>query len=41
MGTTRNDTASREIDEKIENLGDWRGETLAWVRKLIPTLSKR
>jgi hypothetical protein len=29
------ESASRLIDEKIANLGDWRGETLARVRKLI------
>jgi hypothetical protein len=27
--------ASRAISEKIKELGDWRGETLAWVRRLI------
>src|SRR5262245_47686159 len=27
--------ASQEIDERIEALGDWRGETLARVRALI------
>ena len=27
--------ASREIDKRIEQLGDWRGETLARVRALI------
>jgi hypothetical protein len=27
--------ASRKIDERIEELGDWRGEALARVRKLI------
>ena len=26
---------SQLIDAKIKKLGDWRGETLAWVRKLI------
>lgn len=29
------ESASTFIDEKIEKLGDWRGETLAYVRKLI------
>jgi hypothetical protein len=29
------ESPSQLIDEKIENLGDWRGETLAHVRKLI------
>jgi len=28
-------TASESITKKIEELGDWRGETLARVRKLI------
>ena len=27
--------ASRAIAKRIEELGDWRGETLAWVRQLI------
>ena len=27
--------ASRAITKRIEELGDWRGETLAWVRQLI------
>src|SRR5215218_9323106 len=26
---------SQLIDAKIEELGDWRGETLAWVRSLV------
>jgi len=29
------DTASTNIDKRIETLGDWRGETLAHMRKLI------
>jgi hypothetical protein len=29
------ETASLMISERIENLGDWRGETLARMRKLI------
>ena len=29
------ESASEFIDEKIKELGDWRGETLAWVRQLI------
>lgn len=34
--TTRNDDSpSRLIDEKIKKLNDWRGETLARVRKII------
>jgi hypothetical protein len=28
-------TASENITQRIEDLGDWRGETLAWVRGLI------
>jgi hypothetical protein len=28
-------TASESISNRIEELGDWRGETLAWVRGLI------
>ena len=28
-------TASELIDDRIEELGDWRGKTLARVRKLI------
>ena len=27
--------ASKKITKKIQELGDWRGETLAWVRQLI------
>ncbi len=27
-------TSSQLIDGRIKELGDWRGETLAWVRKL-------
>ena len=27
--------ASKKITKRIEELGDWRGETLAWVRELI------
>jgi hypothetical protein len=29
------ESASALIDEKIKELGDWRGETLAYVRQLI------
>ena len=29
------ESASTQIDEKIKQLGDWRGHTLAKVRKLI------
>jgi hypothetical protein len=28
-------TASKNITKRIEELGDWRGETLAWARRLI------
>src|ERR1700731_4222686 len=28
-------SASQLIDGRIKELGDWRGETLAWVRRLI------
>ena len=27
--------ASKNITKRIKELGDWRGETLAWVRRLI------
>ena len=27
--------ASKNITKKLRELGDWRGETLAWVRRLI------
>ena len=27
--------ASKNITKRIQELGDWRGETLAWVRQLI------
>lgn len=29
------DVAAQKITERIDELGDWRGETLAWVRQLI------
>ena len=32
---TAGDSPSRLIDARIRELGDWRGETLAWVRELI------
>jgi len=31
----RGDSSSRLIDARIEELGDWRGETLARIRSLI------
>lgn len=33
--STPTQSASRRIDEKIEQLGDWRGKTFAKVRKII------
>jgi hypothetical protein len=33
--TTQGDSSSRLIDARIEELGDWRGRTLARVRALI------
>ncbi len=33
--TTAPDSASAHIDEKIKELGDWRGKTLARVRKIL------
>ena len=33
--TTPEKSASALIDEKIEELGDWRGKTLARVRKIV------
>ncbi len=32
---TEREAASRSITARIDELGDWRGETLAWVRGLI------
>ena len=29
------ESASARIDERIEHLGDWRGQTLAHLRQLI------
>jgi hypothetical protein len=34
-GSQEEKSPSRQIDEKIEELGDWRGETLSRVRELI------
>ena len=34
-GNPDNETASVNITKRIKDLGDWRGETLAHVRKLI------
>jgi hypothetical protein len=35
LGSTESKSASKLIDERIAELGDWRGETLAKMRKLI------
>ena len=35
VGDTETQSPSQEIDAKIEELGDWRGEALAKVRQLI------
>jgi hypothetical protein len=35
MKKAREDSPSRRIDARIEELGDWRGETLSRVRELI------
>jgi hypothetical protein len=34
-GSTKEQPASAEIDERIAELGDWRGEALTRMRKLI------
>jgi hypothetical protein len=34
-GSTEGQSASERIDQRIAELGDWRGETLARMRKLI------
>lgn len=34
-GSSNGSTAAQRIDRKIESLGDWRGERLAEIRKLI------
>ena len=34
-GSTEGRSASERIDERIAELGDWRGETLSRMRKLI------
>lgn len=34
-GAPDSSAASASITQRIEELGDWRGETLAWVRRLI------
>ena len=33
--TPNSAAASKNIAKRIKDLGDWRGETLAWVRRLI------
>ena len=34
-GSTQDQSASEQIDKRIAELGDWRGETLSRMRKLI------
>ena len=34
-GSTEDRSASEQIDERIAELGDWRGETLSRMRKLV------
>ena len=34
-GAPNSSAASKKITKRIQELGDWRGETLAWVRQLI------
>jgi hypothetical protein len=34
-GEKNGESPSKLIDARIAELGDWRGETLAWIRKLI------
>jgi len=34
-GSTKGQSASELIDERVAELGDWRGETLSRMRKLI------
>src|SRR5213080_4818471 len=34
-GSTEGQSASEQIDKRISELGDWRGETLSRMRKLI------
>jgi hypothetical protein len=35
MGSKNDESAAQEVDARIEELGDWRGEMLARVRALI------
>ena len=35
MSNPNSAAASKNITKRIQELGDWRGETLAWVRRLI------
>jgi len=35
LGSTEGESASEPIDKRIAELGDWRGETLSRMRKLI------
>jgi hypothetical protein len=35
MGSKKDESPAQEVDARIEELGDWRGETLSRVRALI------
>jgi hypothetical protein len=35
IGQLKGESPSQLIDAKIKELGDWRGETLSWIRVLI------
>jgi len=35
IGQPKGESLSQLIDAKIKDLGDWRGETLSWIRALI------
>jgi len=39
MSAKKEDSPSHLIDARIKALGDWRGETLARLRKLIKKLA--
>jgi hypothetical protein len=34
-GTEKSESPSKLIDARIEELGDWRGEMLSWLRALV------
>ena len=38
-GRPNDEAASANITNRIQKLADWRGETLAYVRQLIPVRS--